>query len=370
MPVSSKTTKRWKNPFKKNAKDTKAVGVKPYEEKTDAFNSASTSSTATDLSGLSPTSVASDLSLSPVRYSKNAQWDMTEISPPVPVYEADQDANAKYGYEEASPNAPEEYGYGDASPDNRVKGDASPTDEAKYGYGDTTLADDNAKYGYGDATPNDNDKYGYGDATSDDKAKFGYGDTSPRVSFCRTPRRSSMKQCGAPRRASVQFGGEIQVNLPGMKNPVKRRTSIAFKETVKVKKVTPVSELTDQPEALWFQDEEYNRMRQKSFALVDRVDNGKVPGGDKKYCVRGLEKLMAKNRDGVRQRRFDAWDSVLNEQDLQRQHGNFDDDYMGNICKLSTVKSQHEAVERAQQDATEIENYLMNTRKICRRLSM
>jgi hypothetical protein len=218
MPVSSKTTtKRWSNPFKKNAKGTKDANLKPCKRE-ESFNSATT--TASSLS-LSSTSVASDLSMFPVRYPNNAQWDMPEILPPAPVFKAVQDTSAKYGYEEASPSAAE--------------------------------------------------KCGYDDTTSDDKAKFGYGDTtSPRASFCRTPRRSSMKQSGAPRRASIQFGGEIQANLPGKKNPVKRRTSITFKETVKVKNVAPVSKLTDQPEALWFQDEDYNRMRQKSFALVDR----------------------------------------------------------------------------------------------------
>jgi hypothetical protein len=351
MPVSSKkTTRQWSNPFRKNAKNTKAASCVKPNENPYSFNSASTSRTPTDLSGLSPTSIASDSSSSPERYSKSGPWwDLTKISPPAPVYdEADQDANAKYGYEEASPSVPEKYGYEDATPDV------------------------NAKKGCGDATLDVNAKHGYGDATSDDKAKYGYGDadddTSPRVSSSRTPRRSSMKQSGAPRRASIQFGGEIQVNLPGKKRPVRRRTSITFKDTVRVKNVVPVSQLTDEPEALWFQDEEYKRIRQKSRDLVNRVDN-EVPG-ENKYCVRGLEKFMRKNKDGVMQQKYDVWDSVLNEQHLQRHHGTFDDDYMGNICKFSTVKSQREAVGRAQQDAAEIENYLKSTRKMCRRLSM
>jgi hypothetical protein len=357
MQVSSKkTNNRWSNPFKNNAKGTKENKVKPC--KGGESSNADTAAVSDD--SLAPTSVSSDLSLSP-------QWDMTEISHPAPVFKPVQESSAKYGYEEASPSATETYGYGDATPDDKYGyGNAKPDD--KYGYG-------NAKPDDGDTTPDDKAKYGYGDdAAPDDKAKYGYGDddddTTPRVSSSRTPRRSSMKQSGVPRRSSIQFGGEIQVNLPGKKRPVRRRTSISFNETINIKNVVPVSQLTDEPEALWFQDEEYDRILDKSYSLVDRVEErGDLPGG-KKYCVRGLEKLMAKNADGLKQRKYDLWDSVLDEQDLQRHHGTFDDEFMGNICKSSTEKSHQEAVGRATQDAAEIENYLRSTRKMCRRLSM
>jgi hypothetical protein len=178
-----------------------------------------------------------------------------------------------------------------------------------------------------------------------------------------------MKQTDCRRRASIQFGGEIEVHLSDKKQAGTRRASITFAETVTIKDVTPVSQLTDQPEALWFQAEEYDRIRKKSRAVADRVKDGLIIG-EGKFCIRGLEKLMMSNSYEVRQRKLLSWGSVLNEQDLQRKDGLFDDDDIRNIYNLATLESKQEAAERAKQDAAEIENYLRSTRTMCRRLSM
>jgi hypothetical protein len=218
----------------------------------------------------------------------------------------------------------------------------------------------------GDATA----VYGYGEASPDDRAKYGYGDTTaaPEESHpnTRTPRRSSMKQSGRPRRASIQFGGEIEVSLPGEGMPVRRRTSIVFHDQVKIKNVTPVSELTDEPKALWFQNEEYSQIKQKIKCLVYKSEEGTL--GDRKYCLRGLERMLAS--DVAREKKYKALDSVLVEQDLQRRQGIYDDDYMSKLYKFTTSKCQREANNRANDDAMEIENYLKNARQRCRRLSM
>ena len=173
---------------------------------------------------------------------------------------------------------------------------------------------------------------------------------------------------GPRRRASIGYTGEIEVSLPGQDQPVKRRTSISFDEKVKVKSVSPVSQMTDRPEELWFQDDEYDRMKQKSFEIVDRVELGMT--GGKKYCTRGLEKLMQKNQEASMIKKYDAWDAVLNEQFSQRESGTFNDVNIANALRFKTMNSQREANLRAQGDADEIEKYVRTTRRMMRRMSM
>ena len=292
---------------------------------------------------LSPTSVASDASIPCA--SKFGYED------------ADTDV-----YEEAALNNIDQYGYGDGSPDDRTK--------CRY---EDVSQDGNAKYGYEEAKPDEKaSKYGYEEAKPDDKTNYGYDDysTSPQRDLTRRPtRRSSMKQSGAPRRASVSSTGEIEVCLPGRKGSVRRRTSITFKDTVNVRELQPAAELTDKPENLWFQSHEYKKMRRKSLDLVEKVEREGVMSGNRKYCIRGLEGMMNSNAGRVQQKMYKVWDSVLIEQEQQREGGKFDDDVMGKISNLNTKGCQIEAIRRAQQDRREIEAYLNFTRRRASRRS-
>jgi hypothetical protein len=373
MMSYSKTVRRLVvNPFKKNDKksDSSSKGKTHKKSSNAAMALSKTGFEHSDMS-LSPTSVeTATLSFtSEITTSiEKDQW-LTQRPVSTPYRPAlhscakpegvQVQATSCYGYREATPGDMSKYGYGEASPD----------DKAKYGYEDSAPCREGADnknntsdHQYGDAAPGDDEaKYGYADGA----APSGFGSATSR----RTPRRSSMKQSGRPRRASIQLCGEVENVLPSSHGEkVRRRTSITFNGAVKVKTVAPVKALTHEPEALWFQDEEFDRMKQKCFEIVDKVDQGLT--GGKKYCVRGLEKLSDSKREKVLGRKYDAWNSVLDEQDQQRQSGEFDDGHMANVCKFSTLQNQKEAEERARQDAAEIENYLRTTRRQCRRLSM
>jgi hypothetical protein len=235
-------------------------------------------------------------------------------------------------------------------------------------------------YGYGDAAPDRGTTveavdYGYGDAAPDrgttsqvdmdiDAERDQQAVSQPRVS-----RRSSMKQGGSSRRASIGYTGEIDVNLPGKRHPVRRRMSITFHEYDQVQEVEPVSSLADEPEKLWFQAEEYDMIRQKAIFLTELAANGgQKLIAEKKLCTRGLESHI--DRDNVYQQQYFAWKSVFLEQHHQRNTGVFDDETVGTIYQLVTMPSQAIAVERAQQDTADIENYTRTTRMMMRRLSM
>mmetsp|Transcript_25020 Transcript_25020/g.38277 ORF Transcript_25020/g.38277 Transcript_25020/m.38277 type:complete len:175 (-) Transcript_25020:28-552(-) len=174
-----------------------------------------------------------------------------------------------------------------------------------------------------------------------------------------------MKQSGKPRRASIQFGGEMEISLPeGTK--VLRRTSITFKETTNVRCVAPVKELTPDPSALWVQNDEFKRSKEKALDIADLADSGRRG----KYCVRGLEKYIGPAKTLASERRNEAWESVLDEQHLQRCSGEFDEEHIANVYKYATMDTQKEANARAVMDAQEIETYLRNTRRLYRRMSM
>jgi len=150
----------------------------------------------------------------------------------------------------------------------------------------------------------------------------------------------------------------IKVQLPGRRESIKRRRSIIFNEDVNVRKITPAKTLTKEgtPDSLWFQDNEYSKIKKKCRALLQKVDaNGVVDG--KKYCTRGLERYMtqsAQEREGMK---YGAWDSVLVEQRSQRREGTFDDENVARLYKHTSVKSVMEATLRANLDAAEVASF-------------
>jgi hypothetical protein len=259
------------------------------------------------------------------------------------------------------------------------------TDDAiKYGYEDAAPDDVKAKYGYEDASPDDDKaKYGYEDAApDDDKARYGYEDAAPD-GYCsnrrrgRALRRSSMKgscpERTAQRRRSMGSGLEIQVEIPG-KGQVVRRRSINFNESVVVRKVRPTKSLAKHPEGLWYQDDEMKRIRGEISAALDELkrsadlyDEDDSSTGSN-HDIRGLEKLLEPEISKVK--KYQAWDAVLNEQFLQRHEGEYDDEQLAFVYGSTTRRSSREAQRRASKDAEEIEEYLKSTRQVCRRLSM
>lgn len=242
-------------------------------------------------------------------------------------------------------------------------------------------------------SPTPAEQYGYEDAVPDSKALLcGYEDSavlyhhspsggvlllsppcSPTLRGTTTPRRSSLKRVGdAPRvvrrRASIHMGEDIAVRLPGRKEPVRRRSLISFDNEVRVRPIVPLSQLSSNPKTLWFQEDEFYQMKQKSWKIIhEELECKKQGGGTSRHCIRGLEQML--QHEEVKKNKYDSWDSVIIEQDIQREHGIFDEDYMAARYRMFTAKSQLEAQERAKDDEAEIRNYMRSTRKYIRRLS-
>ena len=234
----------------------------------------------------------------------------------------------------------------------------SKEDAEKYGYGDSSI--DNHKDGEDDDEAELNALYGYGVAAPSTQQK-NFGEAG---NYVRMPRRSSLKQPGAPRRASIQFGGEIEVRLPGQDRPVKRRSSIDFSN--KVEEHTLSNEDYD-PKESWLQPDEYKVIEKTNHKVVRKVEQGKAEGFN--LCLRGLEGMWtASNQTNYRNQ---AKMMVLEEQKKQVETGEYyNPEKLAEQYQFTTIQSKLEAVERAETDEAEIEAYLRSTRRMLRRMSV
>jgi len=192
--------------------------------------------------------------------------------------------------------------------------------------------------------------------------------------FCpsRKPRRSCMKKSERSQIPSVlsaessqlgTLGDTFQILLPGRMDPIERRRTIRFDSNINILNIDPIRLLaTDGPKSMWYQESEYEVIKFKTLALLDRVDHSSGIIDGKKYCTRGLEKFMTPETTEVK--KHQAWDSVLNEQFLQRKDGEFDEGTIANIYKYSTNRSKKEALKRAKLDAEASEAYLQTNFRI------
>jgi hypothetical protein len=214
----------------------------------------------------------------------------------------------------------------------------------------------------------------YGDASREIDSQYGYGDAAPSgcatssiPSSTGTPRRrSSMKQeTTTGRRASIRYTGEIEVKLPGRRDPVIRRTSLSFSKENEVREIERVSSLTDDSRALWFQKDELHNIKTMLRTIIGYMERGDEIA--RKLCTRGLECHIGRS---TKMKINAAWDAVVLEQFIQQNKGSFDGETISMTYKFFARGSQEKAAERAKEDEAAIEIYQRDTRRMMRRMSM
>jgi hypothetical protein len=183
------------------------------------------------------------------------------------------------------------------------------------------------------------------------KATIGSQPATPVV----LPARSSLKKDGSPTRSAILLvkGCEKEIQVPGVREPIRRKSCIVFVETVRIKRVRPVGQLVDNPHELWFQGYEYDIMRKKARMLVRKVEYGMT--GGKKFCLRGLEGMMH-GAERIKHRNK-GWAAVLQEQDRQFCRGVFDEDRIAKAYLLSSLHSRLEASHRGVLDHDDAKPY-------------
>ncbi|KAG7344565.1 hypothetical protein IV203_022573 [Nitzschia inconspicua] len=155
----------------------------------------------------------------------------------------------------------------------------------------------------------------------------------------------------------------LKVRLSGNRKPVTRTKSITFDESVRVRRVPSISELSQgRSNELWFNIQEYDLIKRKTYNLVRAVQNGETAGVN--YCTRGLEKYLDAHK--VQRTRAAGWESVLSVQEGQRRNGSYDDLHISHAYSVISSQSMEEAYKRGQMDQESIERYLQKTKKTMR----
>lgn len=204
---------------------------------------------------------------------------------------------------------------------------------------------------------------------------------SRRSSLQAMPRRSSMKQNDSEslkrRRASISYRGEITIVLP-TGEITKKRTSISFAdeetELNQIREIKPVSNMEGvDPNRLWFQEEEYDFIKQEIVRILrqsakeNREGGSKAEQGGWEICTRGLEPIIY--RKSTKEARQEANTSVIEEYLMQKSRGEYNDDSLRQIYSFHTIDSQLDAEHKADLDQKEIQNYLKDTQNMWRRRS-
>jgi len=263
-------------------------------------------------------------------------------------------------------NNNQDYGYG--IPDYRNN------DENR-----TTTSYEGTDYGYGEAIPDNRSQQQqyYDDNDNDLGYIVGYAKTpttitrvSPLLSSSsdhQTPRRSSLKKEGKPRRASIGYTGEMTLLLPNGQEK-KKRTSISFVDETdnQIKEVKPIHEMVDDNNRLWFQAEEYLHIKEEIYRVVKQSQSQQQQINNITTCTRGLESYKNRNVEDARR---EASSQVIEEYMLQKARGEYDDEIIRQMYTFHTIDCEVEAAERGQNDEKSIQTYMKDTRNQLRRMS-
>ncbi len=111
---------------------------------------------------------------------------------------------------------------------------------------------------------------------------------------------------------------------------------------------------------LWFQSDEFDSIKRHACNLIQVIKQGRTGGIH--YCTRGLEKYF--NAEIVQQRRNEAWDSVLREQELQRLTSIYDDLMLSHAYQNYSNECMLEALHRGKMDEESIKLYTRHARQI------
>lgn len=208
----------------------------------------------------------------------------------------------------------------------------------------------------------------------------------------------------------------IEVLLPGMAVPVRRRRSVGFDDgasTVIPGATTPAGGDDHDDEARWLQQSDYDdisRANEKIVRYVRRNSNGNNGGRDGtaegswdgdgssisragvdlqsantgpdgtnrlrtqlRLCTRGLEGMISEASTASSQDRDHAREAVLEEQRAQREAGRwgtYDEGRIAQRYHFASIQPTLLAADRAATDEAEVQTYLKDTRRMMRRMSV
>jgi hypothetical protein len=159
--------------------------------------------------------------------------------------------------------------------------------------------------------------------------------------------------------------------------PTTPSTALAFETGTGKKKVTwckrvrkteirHINDFTDtEKRAIWMTVEDYESAKAMAKTTVTMIMNGeKFRDDDPDYCARGLEFRTKAGSKARCRNKLRTRSAVLNEQDLQRDEGFFDPEFISMVSMDQSVRCRHGARGRAFNDAKCIKAYLDDVRQV------
>eukprot|EP00339_Tiarina_fusa_P020503 CAMPEP_0117030944 /NCGR_PEP_ID=MMETSP0472-20121206/22294_1 /TAXON_ID=693140 ORGANISM="Tiarina fusus, Strain LIS" /NCGR_SAMPLE_ID=MMETSP0472 /ASSEMBLY_ACC=CAM_ASM_000603 /LENGTH=191 /DNA_ID=CAMNT_0004739159 /DNA_START=40 /DNA_END=615 /DNA_ORIENTATION=- len=135
-------------------------------------------------------------------------------------------------------------------------------------------------------------------------------------------------------------------------------TRVTFREKTRVREVIRAQDLAENPNDLWLQEADYKRIGRKALSIVRAIENDSYHREGKQICIRGLEHHLARNRDVIKMRRNEAWESVFEEQSMQQAAGKgYNEELMSAVYVEFSMEAQFTAHEKAARDAKDAERY-------------
>jgi hypothetical protein len=154
----------------------------------------------------------------------------------------------------------------------------------------------------------------------------------------------------------------LGINCPASTKKTKR--SVTFGNTVHYREIRHLKDYShEEITALWLGQDEYQMIKAVVKMTVMMMMRGQaIAENDLDLSTRGLE-FRTKSGSKVRQRsKLRARSAVLNEQDLQRDEGYYDPQFIAMVCIEESLEGRQGARGRALYDEVVIKSYLQGVR--------
>lgn len=140
-------------------------------------------------------------------------------------------------------------------------------------------------------------------------------------------------------------------HLPSFAATTTATRKVSFNERVRAKKTIHITDFSeDEVQAYWYGDDEFRRIKRDVKFEASLLENECLEENDSKYCGRGLENFTtsgAKRRNANKRR---GRSIVLEEQELQREEGSNDPDFIAETYSDAAADCQAVARSHAQHD--------------------
>lgn len=146
-------------------------------------------------------------------------------------------------------------------------------------------------------------------------------------------------------------------STPSIKN--ERRRTIRWSGQVRVQEIRHVNNMTEsEREAVWMSPVDYKMIKNVAKTTVLMMMAGEtIRENDPDFCTRGLEFRTRKGNKIRSANKLRARSAVLNEQDLQREEGFHDPEFIAMASLDVSFECREQAQKRGENDARSIRSY-------------